>query len=93
MVVNKITDFERDTLSEMLANNEAENLLLATPLVDYLAAPEDQEMLVQSVANDIMKQIVSYQVDPTTLTSGVALALFSLASSLYEGYPDGNMIN
>ena len=82
---------EREAVVVMIAKSESENLLLTTPLVDYLAVPKEQQEIIEIIANSIIAVCNTYheKIEPDVITSGIALALFSTAASLYDDNPLG----
>jgi len=79
-----LNDNQRNYIVMKIARSQSEDLLLNTQLVNYLAIGEDQQEIANSVAEEIISMCNAYHpnADTETLTSGIALALFSIASDL-----------
>jgi len=82
---------EREAVVAMVAKSESENVLLTTPLIDYLAVPKEQQDVVEMIANSVIAVCNTFheKIEPDVITSGIALALFSTAASLYDDNPLG----
>ena len=90
MALMRILDKEsREYAKGMIAQNSEEKKLLSTPLVDYLTVDgcSNATEEVRKVAQTIMEICGEEQVDSGVLMPAIALALFSTAADLYEGYP------
>lgn len=93
--MKKLTEHEREFVINQMAQNIPENKLLVAPLIDYLLVQDEAKEIVEIVANSIVAFCNTNhdRIPETEVVAALALALFSTAASMYEGYSPDQMLH